>query len=72
MAKPGEQCEHGQLRRQCLTCDLSEEIEELKNRMREIYGRLGAALCQSTESDDQIIMGHVRDACELAKWRAND
>ena len=32
------------------------------DRLLEVYGHLGAALAQSIDSDDQIIMGHVRDA----------
>lgn len=38
----------------------------------EIVGHLGAAVQQSVESDDQVIMGHVRTAHELATllWKA--
>lgn len=38
----------------------------------EIIGHLGAAVSQSLPSDDQIIMGHVRQALEFAKtlWAA--
>jgi hypothetical protein len=32
----------------------------------QIVGHLGAALMQALPSDDQIIMGHVKDAYELA------
>lgn len=38
------------------------EIYEI---LREIYGHLGAAETQSIPSDDQIIMGHVRDALAM-------
>jgi len=31
-------------------------------KLLEVYGHLGASLVQSIDSDDQIIMGHVRDA----------
>lgn len=33
----------------------------------EIIGHLGAAISQSIPSDDQIIVGHIREAHNLAK-----
>lgn len=33
----------------------------------ELVGHLGAAIVQSIDSDDQIIMGHVREAHDIAK-----
>jgi len=35
--------------------------------LAEIVGHLGAAIIQSTTSDDQIIMDHVKAAHEIAK-----
>lgn len=34
----------------------------MKNQLLEAHGHLGAVITQSIDSDDQIIMGHVRDA----------
>lgn len=44
--------------------------EQLKA-LEEVMGHLGGALMQTVPSDDQIIIGHVRDAHELVKklWR---
>ncbi len=39
-----------------------ELISILINTLSEIRGELGAALSQSLESDDQIILNHVRNA----------
>ena len=44
-----------------------DELEILKNAIIEIRGHLGAAVAQSIPEDDQIIMGHVRDALEITK-----
>ena len=40
--------------------------------LQEIVGHLGSALIQTVPSDDQIIIGHVRSAHELATllWHA--
>lgn len=38
---------------------------ERKHKLSEARGHLGAALVQSAASDDQIIIGHVRDAERL-------
>ena len=35
MTQPGEQCEHGQLRRQCLICEQQEKIASLESRLAE-------------------------------------
>jgi hypothetical protein len=40
--------------------------QALETELLEIIGHLGAALIQSVPEDDQIIMGHVRDAHTLA------
>lgn len=32
-----------------------------------VYGHLAVSLAQSIDSDDQIIMGHVKSACDIAK-----
>lgn len=37
-------------------------LQTINDELLEIIGHLGAADVQSVESDDQIIMGHVRDA----------
>lgn len=37
----------------------------LEQRLMEIYAHLQTAVVQSLPSDDQIIMGHVRDALAL-------
>lgn len=42
------------------------DIKALNDDLLEIIGHLGAADVQSLPSDDQIIMGHVRDAYTLA------
>jgi len=34
----------------------------MRSKLLEAYGHLGAALNQSIDSDDQIIIGHIRDA----------
>lgn len=41
----------------------------IEEKMDEIRCHLGAALAQSLESDDQVIMQHVRDAFVLAGGR---
>ena len=38
-----------------------------KDGMNEIYAHLQCAISQSIPEDDQIIMGHVRDARDIAK-----
>ncbi len=38
----------------------------MTDKLVQIIGHLGAALMQESSSDDKIIMGHVRDACQLA------
>jgi hypothetical protein len=38
------------------------DLQTINNELLEIIGSLGAADVQSVDSDDQIIMGHVRDA----------
>ena len=38
----------------------------------EILGHLGAALCQCIPSDDQIIVGHIRDAKDLVSKLVDD
>jgi hypothetical protein len=40
-----------------------------EEKLDEIRGHLGAALAQSLDSDDQVIMQHVRDAFVLAGGR---
>lgn len=37
------------------------------NNWEQVYGHLSAALVQSIPSDDQIIIGHIRDACAIAE-----
>lgn len=41
-------------------------MTNIKTQLLEIMGHLGAALIQQAPSDDQIIMGHVRDANDIA------
>jgi len=41
--------------------------EELRELILEIHGHLGAAIIQSLPSDDQIIMGHVREAYAMLR-----
>lgn len=41
-------------------------IQALNDDLLEIIGHLGAADIQSIDSDDQIIMGHMRDAYRIA------
>lgn len=38
------------------------DLQIINDELLEIIGSLGAADIQSVDSDDQIIMGHVRDA----------
>jgi len=47
--------------------DQSDELERLKNAIREIHTNLAVAVGQSVPEDDQIIMNYVRDALEIAK-----
>ncbi len=47
--------------------NLIEQRGKLRQALLEITGELGAALLQQAASDDQIIMGHVRDAQSIAK-----
>lgn len=42
-------------------------LEPWRDELAEIVGHLGAAIIQSTTSDDQIIMDHVKAAHEIAK-----
>lgn len=42
------------------------DINQISDELLEIIGHLGAADVQSVSTDDQIIMGHVRDAYQLA------
>jgi len=44
---------------------LKAEIERLRAAMLDALGEVGAADVQSLASDDQIIMGHVRDAASI-------
>ena len=44
-----------------------DELEPWRDELAEIVGHLGAAIIQSTTSDDQIIMDHVKAAHEIAK-----
>ena len=46
---------------------LREALEPWRDELTEIIGHLGAAIIQSTASDDQIIMDHVKAAHEIAK-----
>ena len=39
---------------------------DIETQLLEIMGHLGAALIQQAPSDDQIIMGHVREANDVA------
>ena len=47
--------------------ELQAANEKLREAMNEIYSHLAAAISQSIPTDDQIIMGHVRDACKIAE-----
>ena len=44
---------------------LEAESERLRAAMLDALGEVGAADVQSLASDDQIIMGHVRDAASI-------
>lgn len=46
---------------------LHSRIGTMKDMLVEITAHLGVSLVQSVDSDDQIIMNHVRDANEIAK-----
>jgi hypothetical protein len=43
------------------------ELEPWRDELSEIIGHLGAAIIQSCDKDDQIIMDHVKAAHEIAK-----
>lgn len=43
------------------------ELKPWQIELSEIIGHLGSAIVQSTNSDDRIIMDHVRAAYEIAK-----
>lgn len=45
----------------------ADEIAALRNKLMIIRAELGAALVQSCDHDDQIIIGHVRKAFEAAR-----
>lgn len=60
-----------------MTLPFPNEIARLRapkptDMLHEIMGHLGAAVSQSSPSDDQIIMDHVKAAHELVTllWRA--
>ena len=44
----------------------------MSSKILEAYSHLGAALSQSIDTDDQIIMGHVRDAHFILDSLIND
>jgi hypothetical protein len=43
------------------------ELKPWRVELDEVIGHLGAAVIQSTSSDDQIIMDHIKAAHEIAK-----
>lgn len=45
---------------------LTKTDSALLESLEEIVGHLGASLIQAIPSDDQIIIGHVRDAYQIA------
>jgi hypothetical protein len=47
--------------------ELEAENARLRASILEAYGEVGAAAMQSLDSDDQIIMGHVRDAARILR-----
>jgi hypothetical protein len=47
--------------------DAVRELEPWRSELEEITSHLGAAIMQSTDSDDKIIMDHVKAAHEIAK-----
>ena len=47
--------------------ELEKENKRLREAMREAWGDLACADTQSLESDDQIIMGHVRAAAAILR-----
>lgn len=46
--------------------DPSTELAEMCEGVRDIYCHLSAALAQVAPGDDEIIVGHMRDACKVA------
>lgn len=47
--------------------NLIEQRGQLRQALLEISGHLGACLIQQIDSDDKIIMGHIRDAQQIVK-----
>jgi hypothetical protein len=43
-----------------------------KSKLEEAIGHLGAAIVQSSPKDDQIILGHIREAHAILKKMARD
>jgi hypothetical protein len=49
---------------------LCEAIVKMQAEMLEARSHLGAAISQSIDKDDQIIMDHVRDAARILGWKS--
>lgn len=47
--------------------ELEAEVARLREALRECYGHTACAVTQSIDSDDQIIIGHCRDAAAVAR-----
>ncbi len=46
---------------------VAEALKPCRDELSEIIGHLGAAIVQSTDRDDRIIMDHIKAAHEIAK-----
>lgn len=56
---------------QSYASEATDYLDQVLSEIEDAYGHLGAAIMQSIPEDDQIIMGHVRDAYNILEgvWR---
>lgn len=47
--------------------ELEAEVARLREALREVYGHTACVVTQSIDCDDQIIIGHCRDAAAIAR-----